>query len=76
MHKAFRIPVIDVGRGEAVLLRAMPNQGFPDQGWSHVSDWDIDGQIAIILWMDEIMHHFETTHCLLVFTGESSFQGF
>ena len=28
-----------------------------------------------ILWMDEILHHFETMgkHCLLVFTGESSF---
>ena len=28
--------------------------------------------------MDEILHHFETmgNHCLLVYTGESSFQGF
>ena len=28
--------------------------------------------------MDEILHHFETMgdHCLLVFTGESPFQGF
>ena len=31
-----------------------------------------------ILWMDEILHHFETmgNHNLLAFTGESSFQGF
>ena len=30
-----------------------------------------------ILWMDEILHHFETmgNHCLLVFTREASFQG-
>ena len=30
-----------------------------------------------ILWMDEILHHVETmgSHCSLVFTGESSFQG-
>ena len=28
----------------------------------------------LVLWMDEILHHFETmgNHCLLVFTGESS----
>ena len=28
--------------------------------------------------MDEILHHFETmgNHCVLVFTRESSFQGF
>ena len=34
--------------------------------------------IASILWMDEILHHFQTmgNHCLLVFTGESPFQGF
>ena len=33
---------------------------------------------TIILWMDEILHHFETmtNDNLLVFTGESSFQGF
>ena len=32
----------------------------------------------IPLWMDEILHHSETMghHCLLVFSGESSFQGF
>ena len=32
--------------------------------------------IGLLLWMDEILHHFETMgiHCLLVFTGESSFQ--
>ena len=32
----------------------------------------------VILWMDEILDHFETmrNHCLLVFTGESSFPGF
>ena len=31
-----------------------------------------------LLWMDEILHHFETMrrHCLLVFTGEPSLQGF
>ena len=31
-----------------------------------------------LLWMDEILHHFEImgNHCLLVFTGQSSFQGF
>ena len=31
-----------------------------------------------ILWIDEIMHHFETmgNHCWLAFTGDSSFQGF
>ena len=31
-----------------------------------------------ILWMDEILHHVETMNnlCSLVFTGESSFQGF
>ena len=31
-----------------------------------------------LLWLDEFLHHFETTenHCWLVFTGESSFQGF
>ena len=31
-----------------------------------------------LLWMDEILQHFETmgNHCLLVFTEESSFQGF
>ena len=31
-----------------------------------------------IPWMDEILHHFETmgNYCLLVFTGESPFQGF
>ena len=30
----------------------------------------------VILWMDEILHHFETmaNHYLLVFIGESSFQ--
>ena len=30
-----------------------------------------------ILWMDKILHHFETmrNHCLLVCAGESSFQG-
>ena len=30
-----------------------------------------------LLWMDEILHHLETmgNHYLLVFTGESSFQG-
>ena len=29
------------------------------------------------LWMDEILHHFETmgNHCLLAFAGQSSFQG-
>ena len=34
--------------------------------------------VFVILWMDEILHHFETmgSRCLLVFTGESSFQGF
>ena len=34
--------------------------------------------MAFLLWMDEILHHLETmgNHCLLVFTGESSFQGF
>ena len=33
---------------------------------------------ALLLWMDEILHHFETmgSHCSLLFTGESSFQGF
>ena len=32
---------------------------------------------AHILWMDKILHHFETmgNHCLLVFAGELSFQG-
>ena len=32
----------------------------------------------ILLWMDKILHHFETigNHCSLVFTGESSFQVF
>ena len=32
-------------------------------------------KVKEILWMDEILHHFETMghHCLLVFTGESSF---
>ena len=32
----------------------------------------------VILWMDEILHHLEImgNHCLLVFTGESSFHGF
>ena len=31
-----------------------------------------------LLWVDGILHHFETMgrHCLLAFTGESSFQGF
>ena len=31
-----------------------------------------------LLWMDKILHHFETMGnlCLLVFTGEPSFQGF
>ena len=31
-----------------------------------------------ILWVDDFLHHFEAmgNHCLLVFTGESSFQGF
>ena len=31
-----------------------------------------------VLWMDEILHHLEAmgNHCLLVFTGESSCQGF
>ena len=35
-------------------------------------------KICFILWMDEILHQFETNgnHCSLVFTGESSFQGF
>ena len=33
---------------------------------------------GLLLWMDEILHHLETmgNRCLLVFTGESSFQGF
>ena len=33
--------------------------------------------VAIILWMDKILHHIETmgNHFLLVFTGEPSFQG-
>ena len=33
---------------------------------------------AIILWMNEILHHLETmgNHCLLVFTGESCGAGF
>ena len=32
---------------------------------------------VFLLWMDEILHHLRTmgNHCLLVFTGESSFQG-
>ena len=31
-----------------------------------------------LLWMNKILHHLETmkNHCLLVFTGESSFQRF
>ena len=35
-------------------------------------------EVAMILWMDKNLHHFETmgNHCVLVFTGESSFQGF
>ena len=34
--------------------------------------------LSAILWMDEILHHQATMrhHCLLVFTGESIFQGF
>ena len=34
--------------------------------------------VRLILWMDEILHHFETVvnHCLLVFTRNSSFQRF
>ena len=42
-------------------------------------DLDYLGQLSpVILWMDEILHHFKTmgNHCLWVFTGESSFQGF
>ena len=33
---------------------------------------------VVLLWMDEILHHFESmrNHCLLVFTGKSTFQGF
>ena len=38
----------------------------------------IGASCLFILWMDEIPHHFKTmgNHCLLVFTGESSFYGF
>ena len=34
--------------------------------------------VMTILWMNEILHHFETTgnYCLLVCTWESSFQGY
>ena len=41
--------------------------------------WQDGGaKLPNILWVDEILHHVETTgnHCLLVFTGQSSFQGF
>ena len=35
-------------------------------------------RVPWVLWMDEILHHFETmrSHCLLAFTRGSSFQAF
>ena len=35
------------------------------------------GELSNIQWMDRILHHVEImgNHCLLAFTGESSFQG-
>ena len=35
------------------------------------------GYVGLLLWMDEILHHFEAMAnlCLLVVTGKSSFQG-
>ena len=34
--------------------------------------------MKVILWVYEILHHFETkgNHCVLVFIGQSSFEGF
>ena len=49
------------------------------QGKSQLRRWQILREaMVVILWMDEILHHLETmgNHCLLVFTGDSSFQGF
>ena len=52
------------------------------------SEWKVGGggrpaawptsKRVVILWMDESLHHFETTgiHCWLVFTRESGFAGF
>ena len=38
--------------------------------------WQGSQRVASLLWMDEILHHFETmNHCFVVFPGEFSFQG-
>ena len=48
------------GNGPQVLVHVFHLLGF---------------HLGYLLWMDEILHHFETmgSHCSLVFTGESSF---
>ena len=48
------------------------------QTTNHPSAFGFLGDEVSILWMDEILHHLETMghHCWLVYTGESSFQGF
>ena len=48
------------------------------EGDGHLFELNVLVSDILILWMDEILHHFGTmgTHCLLAFTGKPSFQGF
>ena len=49
-----------------------------EEGNYHFGRVQAETKTLTILWMDEILHRFETmgSHCLLVFTGESFIPGF
>ena len=75
----FWVPIFDPQPNGGVFAGVAP-ASLRSLGGQRESAELVDGVEGedVILWMDEILHHFETTgnHCLLVFTGQSFSQGF